>query len=97
MMMRKEPNSNGTVAVWKLIILSAVSVKPRSLKAEAEVKIPLYRLVIKNAAFRGHVPPGSVEAICFSYRTPSTASHHPGHKDEQSEQVETNEVAYQAS
>ena len=41
MMIRKEPNSKGITVVWNEIMLSGVSVKPRSLNIEADVKMPL--------------------------------------------------------
>ena len=43
-MMRKVPNSNGKVAVWKDIMESGVKVKPRSLNMDAGVKKPLTML-----------------------------------------------------
>jgi len=49
MIMRKLIRRRGRTAYSKEIILSGVRVKPRSLKAEAEVKIPLDRLVSKDA------------------------------------------------
>lgn len=40
MMIRKDPSSRGRMAVWKLSILSAVTVKPKSVNIDAGVKMP---------------------------------------------------------
>lgn len=40
---RKAPSSMGMMAVWNDSMLSGVRVKPRSLKEEAGVKMPLVR------------------------------------------------------
>jgi len=49
MIMRKLIRRRGRTAYSKEIILSGVRVNPRSLKAEAEVKIPLNMLVTRDA------------------------------------------------
>ena len=41
MTIRNDPSNKGTIAVWKEIIESGVSVKPRSLNIVAGVKTPL--------------------------------------------------------
>jgi len=41
MMMRKVMSNIGKIAYWNDNMLSGVRVKPRSLNAEADVKIPL--------------------------------------------------------
>ena len=41
MTIRNDPSNKGTIAVWKEIIESGVSVKPTSLNRVAGVKIPL--------------------------------------------------------
>jgi hypothetical protein len=43
--MRKLPNRRGSTAYWKDCIESGVSVYPRSLSKDAEVKNPLYPLL----------------------------------------------------
>lgn len=44
MIIRKDINNSGQIAVWKEIILSGVKVKPKSVKAELAVKTPHHAL-----------------------------------------------------
>ena len=44
MMIRKDPNKSGKTACSKDIMESGVSVKPRSLNSEADVKMPLFHV-----------------------------------------------------
>jgi len=61
-MIRKTPSKRGNTAVWKDIIESGLSVKPRSLNIEAGVKNPLFPSAKCKYAVMGNAPPYSADS-----------------------------------
>ena len=92
MIIRMEPRSSGNIANWNEMKESGVRVKPRSLKSDAGVNIPLGWSDFQKIERKECLPPNPRLSVIINNRTPSIRPNYPRGKSDYPKNMKEEEI-----